>query len=169
MNRSFSRLLKSWSSTPTSTTRSASSWTSTSTGVQVSIFVINSKPKGFRSRSFSITGNATPSTRGRTAIWMRRISNQAFLNPRTDRAAQESVGRVKLSARVPGPCTLYFGTMHHRTTFAKLISEFGLSGTSPPNQYRYTAPRGPSFPKDWGHTFPRSRRWFLLFHSHIGR
>ena len=107
--------------------------------------------------------------RGRTAIWMRRISNQAFLNPRTDRAAEESVGRVKLSALVPGPCTLYFGTMHHRTTFAKLISEFGLSGTSPPNQYRYTAPRGPSFPKDWGHTFPRSRRWFLLFHSHIGR
>lgn len=57
-----------------------------------------------------------------------------------------------LSARVPGPCTLHFGTMHHRTTFAKLISEFGLSGTSPPINTGTQPPRGPSFPKDWGHT-----------------
>ena len=93
-----------------------------------------------------ITGNANPKVRDAAlASGCVGISHQAVLSARADRAAQESIGRVELSARVPGHCTLYFGTMHHRTTFPDLISEFGLSGTDPP--YRYTAPRGPSFPR----------------------
>jgi CheY-like chemotaxis protein len=106
------------------------------------------KAKGASVPVIFITGNATPSVReAALRSGCRRISDQAVLSPRTDRAAQESVGRVKLSARVPGPCTLYFGTMHHRTPFAKLISEFGLSGTSPPINTGTQPPVAPVSPR----------------------
>jgi len=66
-----------------------------------------------------------------------------------------------LSAGVPGPCTLHFGTMHHRTTFAKLISEFGLSGTSPPINTGTQPPVAPVSPRTGATPFTVSALVFV--------
>ena len=99
-----------------------------------------------------ITGNANPKVReaaiasGCVAFLTKPFSAHELIEP----LKKASAGAL---ARFQAHCTLYFGTMHRRTAFPDLISEFGLSGTVP---IQVHSPPWPRFPKDWGHTFTSS-------------